>query len=196
MVVGSEYPSRNELRDEMKRVHNTVQRVPRKPDMDSEGEFVAIVYEDEYETWINALEQCNIDVDKQVSDRIGRPRIKREELLRAVIELEREIGATPTTTDMDSFGEYTTQTYYNHFDSWDDVLEQVGLTNCNRGSYRPSVDISDTELINELENVFDIVGIIPSTTDMNEYGDFSHTPYYQRFGSWENALKRADFPIS
>jgi len=50
---------------------------------------------------------------------------------------------------------------------------------------------SDEELLNALRGLADQLGRPPTTTDMNERGEYSVGPYYERFGSWQQARAEA-----
>lgn len=52
--------------------------------------------------------------------------------------------------------------------------------------------ISDGELINELQRLADDLGHRPRTEDMREHGEFSPSTYHRRFGSWNAALEAAE----
>ncbi|WP_247005171.1 homing endonuclease associated repeat-containing protein [Halosolutus gelatinilyticus] len=50
---------------------------------------------------------------------------------------------------------------------------------------------SDEEYLEDLLELADELGKIPSRTEMNDEGPHSSTPYYNRWGSWNDALRAA-----
>lgn len=56
--------------------------------------------------------------------------------------------------------------------------------------------ISDEELLAELRAGAEVLGRPPSRNEMVEFGEYSATPYLERFGSWFGALEAAGLEIS
>lgn len=55
---------------------------------------------------------------------------------------------------------------------------------------------SETQLLEHLRALNEELGHPPSTTDMETHGRFSRSVYYQRFGSWGDALEKAGLQAS
>lgn len=106
-----------------------------------------------------------------------------EELLDELTRLSEQLGGPPTVAEMNNHGKFNAGTYYNHFDSWTGAKERVGLS--------PPQTITEEALIAELTRVAEKLGKQPAGGDMNEYGEYSTRPYYDRFGSWPAALEAA-----
>lgn len=51
--------------------------------------------------------------------------------------------------------------------------------------------VSSADLTRSLQDLADELDKTPTTRDMMEHGEYSTKPYYDHFGSWENALKEA-----
>lgn len=56
--------------------------------------------------------------------------------------------------------------------------------------------ISDEELLEELRAGAEVLGRPPSKNEMLEFGEYSATPYLDRFGSWFDALEAAGLEVS
>lgn len=56
-----------------------------------------------------------------------------------------------------------------------------------------SQSLSETELLDDLREFGEELGHAPTRPEMNESGPHSSTPYYNRFGSWNEALELAGF---
>ncbi|QLH81254.1 homing endonuclease associated repeat-containing protein [Halosimplex pelagicum] len=52
---------------------------------------------------------------------------------------------------------------------------------------------SDTDLLSEIERLADELGHPPSLTEVREHGQYSVTTYYDRFGSWQDAVEAAGY---
>lgn len=52
---------------------------------------------------------------------------------------------------------------------------------------------SDNDLLTELQELADEFGHPPTLQDVREYSDIAATTYYNRFGSWQDALDAAGF---
>lgn len=53
--------------------------------------------------------------------------------------------------------------------------------------------IPETDLRRELHRLRDELDRVPTSTDMNEHGEYSHNPYVARFDSWNGALRAVGF---
>ncbi|MFC6723004.1 homing endonuclease associated repeat-containing protein [Halobium palmae] len=111
--------------------------------------------------------------------------IPREELLEALREFADEIGETPTRTQMNESGPYSSMPYYREFGSWNAALEAAGLDVNHENS------ISDERLVEEMLRVEEEVGRLPRFEDMEEHGEFSGHTYLRRWGSWSAAKEAA-----
>lgn len=86
--------------------------------------------------------------------------------------------------EYDKTGKFHSATIYRRFNSWNNALKQAGL------KLRLEYNISEKDLFDNLENVWKIIGIQPSTTQMDKSpSKFSSMTYRRRFGSWLNACK-------
>lgn len=53
--------------------------------------------------------------------------------------------------------------------------------------------ISDQELLVEIDRLYNDLGEPPSSSEMREKGKYSLSPYQSRFGSWNSAIKEAGY---
>lgn len=79
----------------------------------------------------------------------------------------------------------TSAFYENNFGSWNNALELAGIEK------RLERNIPDKKLLKELHRLADEDGRV-LYRDMNSDGKYSSKLYEQRFGSWDNALEKAD----
>lgn len=111
-----------------------------------------------------------------------------EELLaeiRAVAAHTDSEGA-PTLQEFRDHGSMAATTVTRRFDSWQDAVGKAGLE-----PRTPTESISKTDLLEELHRVADLVGEIPTSTQMTKQGEYSVSAYQTHFGSWTAALEEA-----
>lgn len=119
-------------------------------------------------------------------------KVSDEELLDAIQALANELGHVPSTTEMAEQGKYSHKVCMKRFGSWNEALERAGLPPNKRQN------IPQTELINEISRLAVKIGRPPSSTEMTQQGQFSRDIYFERFGSWSDALEAAGYerPLS
>ncbi|MFC7009144.1 homing endonuclease associated repeat-containing protein [Halalkalicoccus salilacus] len=107
-----------------------------------------------------------------------------------VEELQRladELGTTPTKVEMRDQGKFSPKVYQEQFGSWNDAVMAAELP---VNTQQPA-ELSDKELITELQRLADELESTPKMTDMRDHGKHSPTTYHTRFGSWNAALEAA-----
>lgn len=111
-----------------------------------------------------------------------------DELIEKLRSLADKIGHSPSAPEMDDADGYpSTRTYLLNFESWNAAKKEAGLDIHQRGEY------TQKELIRYLRSLKNKPGHVPTATEMNESEDFpSSGAYCSQFGSWNNALKKAD----
>lgn len=136
----------------------------------------------------------NTTADSDSSSRTATNRIPETELLGYLQTVSEELGRVPRSRDMRRCGEYSVQTYYNRFASWDDALKQAGLYADFVPSKYDGAEHHLGALIDEMVRVATVVGRPPTEDDVDEFGEFSHLAYQSTFGSWAEALRTCGFP--
>ncbi|MFC7166933.1 homing endonuclease associated repeat-containing protein [Halospeciosus flavus] len=85
---------------------------------------------------------------------------------------------------MNESGPHSSTPYYNRFGSWNEALELAGFEPNHQ-------EVSDGELLAELQRLEEELGHEPRIKDMDERGKFAATTYARRFGSWLEAREAA-----
>jgi len=114
-----------------------------------------------------------------------------DELLDTIQRLADEKGRPPTLQEIDTETTYGRRVYYNHFDSWQNALEQAGYE-----PRPPQEEISKPDLIEELQRLGDELGKQPTIHEMNEHGNYWGSTYKNHFDSWAAAIEAAGFDPS
>jgi len=169
-----------ELLGEIHRLHRLLGKVPSEEDMAERGGYGVSTYRSRFNSWNDAIEKAGYQPNP---DRIYR---SDEELCEELSRLRDELERVPTSRDMETEGSFSSVVYQNRWGSWNDALEAAGLMPRTQGTR-----LSRTDLIAELQSLADDLGRQPKTTDMDEYGAYSHGVYYNKFESWEDALATA-----
>jgi len=107
------------------------------------------------------------------------PSYSDEDLLDELHRLRDSVGQIPTADQMDEHGAYA---YINA------LAEAFGEIPDRRWE-----NVSDAELLADLQRLADDDGGRPTTTDVQERGAHAVTTYRDRFGSWGEALEAAGF---
>lgn len=135
-------------------------------------------------SWQAALESAGYEPrepDSEVTD---------EELLSELERVGDELGDRPTANDMRNHGAYWVSTYRRAFGSWNNALEAAGIDSSPSQDRQP---VSDEALLEELERVGEIVDGTPKARAMEEHGEHGPNTYIRRFGSWNDAVRKAGF---
>jgi len=92
-------------------------------------------------------------------------------------------GGVPRLKDINKHGDVSEEPYYRFWDSWADVLNEIG--------FEQNREISEEELIVEIDRVSEKYcdGKAPRQKDMDEYSKYSSGTYSNRFGSWVELLE-------
>jgi len=110
---------------------------------------------------------------------------RREELLDALDKLAEELGEIPTSTQMNDQGEYWASQYNKEFGGWNEALREAGFeTNQVR-------KVPTDELLDEIRRLARELNRTPTRDQMDDRGEYYGRSYRLRFGSWNEAVRRA-----
>ncbi|MCD4677716.1 MAG: hypothetical protein K8S18_17220 [Desulfobacula sp.] len=119
-----------------------------------------------------------------------------DELIELLQKSAKELGKTPSSTDMRKANGYSIIYHYiKHFGSWNNSLIKAGFEiNESKEYIKPKY--TDEELIDLLLKYGFETGDIPTFTNMtNAKGYPSGFVFADRFGSWDNALEEAGYDL-
>ncbi len=151
-------------------------RVPTSIEMKELGKCSISAYYTKFGGWNNFLESIGEPftiVNKKISE---------ENLIAAYYELKENLGCTPTTIEMNKLGKYNVKIYYKRFGTWNQFLESIG-EDVKRNT------ISEEELTDAFYELKDYLGHTPKTKEIDEFGKYSLSSYYAKFGSWNKFLE-------
>lgn len=191
--VTDEYPPRShhhasdgELVAELRRLADVLGRPPTASEMDELGDYSTKTYRRRFDSWAVALRAADLDPERRPTGGEKR-RIPTDRLVADVRRVAEECGRPPTVTEMRDRGRYAVTTYLDRFGSWNGALEAADLD--RRRSRRNAIPTRD--LVAELRRLAVELGRRPRRADMDERGAYAGMTYYNRFGSWADALEAA-----
>ena len=125
--------------------------------------------------------------------------IPNDDLLDDVKRVAAIIGKkTLTRGEYSQYGKYGYNTFRRRFGSWNTVLELCDLDvnvfqrAAAQGGHNYSA-LTDEQLIEDLKKVAKVLGSSSfSSGDYQKYGQFSRGTFLRRFGTWNNALEKAE----
>jgi len=113
-------------------------------------------------------------------------RISREVLCTDIQRVGNKTGGRPTKDAYRKRGEYSAQTVYDRFGSWNAALEAAGYP------ARTTTTPTETELREELRSLAERLDGSPTAEEMNAFGKHWGSQYREQFGSWNAALNAVD----
>lgn len=117
-----------------------------------------------------------------------------DDMKRKFLDLTRILGRTPNSRDIDAYSKkglcYAMKTYETYFGSLYKLQLGLGVVPTGSGIIR---NLTNDELIENLRILGEELGRVPTVFDIENKYLYSYNNYAKRFGSFENALIRAEF---
>ena len=183
--------SDEDLLAEVDRLAAVLRRPPTTTEMNELGAYSSSTYRRRFGSWADALTAAGLNPDDESRSGVT-TQIDERALLEELRFLAEDLGRSPTADDMCDRGEHSPATYLDRYETWNAALDAAGLD--TRRSRKEG--IGDRELIVELRSLAASLGRLPQRTEMEAQGPFSGMTYYNRFGSWQDALAAAGFVTS
>lgn len=149
--------------------------------MVEKGKYGCTVYRNRFGSWNEALKEAAIEPNRYYN-------IKDHELIKDIIRVSNYLNKSPTRSEYQQHGKYSTTTISRRFKGWSQALKKCEL--------EPNLikNIPDHKLLEEIHKVSEEYcnGKRPKQKDMKTHGKYSDS-VYQRFGGWKEAVKKAGF---
>lgn len=181
MVRGRAVPVAD-LKEELRRVAEIVDRPPTSGDMQEHGQFSNKPYYNNWGTWAKAREAAELSNDITH----GPDSIPTRKLVGDLHRIAIKVGRTPRHRDVLEHGNFGVQTYKDRFGSWNEALAEAGYEPITENGYHRKSD-----LLNDLKRLAMEFGRPPSTNHVRKFGRYAMKPYYKRWDSFEDALEVA-----
>lgn len=168
------------LLESLRQLADELGHIPKQSDMREFGTFSIGACQYRFGGWNDAIEEAGLMPDRQMN-------ICQQRLLAELQRLADDLGRTPIGEDMMKYGRFSLTPYINTFGTWNAALEAAGFT--------PDyvANISDDDLLYEIQRLADKYERAPFRDEMREYGCFSAEVYHRHFGGWNSALEAAGF---
>lgn len=172
--------SKSDISSKMEEMKEESGEVPSSREFE-ETEYGRWHIEKLFGSWNEALEYADLEPNMRMD-------ISEKKLREEISRLEKELGNVPSTSDMAKHGKYDPETYRRKLDGWNSTLRQMGLV--------PTVqsDLSDDELLRDMEELHDNLGKIPTMEEFNTHMSYNAAIFGYRFGTYSNAIKKSDIP--
>lgn len=176
-----------ELLADLQALADDLDATPSRAQMREDGPRAPSTYADRFGSWTDALAEAGLDTREHATA------IPESDLLAELRRVTEAMGRCPTSGEFDERGRFSAATYFRRFDSWAAALDRAGVSESYPSPSRRQV--SDDDLLAELDRLADALGRPPTETEMSELGDHSPKTYRRRFGSWEASLRAADLDL-
>jgi len=176
--------SRDELVNDISRVASdlALDRPPTIGEYREHGKFSPDLIATQFGTYNGGVIEAGYAPNKRIN-------IAHEELVSDIQRVASDLGLDrgPTTEEYAQHGRFAVNTIANQFGSWGNGLKETGYSPNRR------TNIGRQELIDDMQSVSSTLSIDrgPTTSEYNEYGEFSAQPIKTQFGSYTNGLREA-----
>lgn len=126
----------DDLIEELQRLSDELGRSPYYNEMKKLSKYSHKLYTNMYGTWNDALKAAKLSINKEMD-------ISRQDLLDEIVRIYEVVGRPPTSVEMNNFGKYSSETYYQKFGGWNKAVEKAGLTPYKK--YSKDTDTKSTE---------------------------------------------------
>jgi len=185
---GHSRTSRQELLNELKRLANDLDHTPTFEDMNRHGKYSALTYRNHFDSWNNAIKTAGMEPNtpRQYTD---------DDLLEHLQEFATELNHTPTSKEMNKHGPHTSKTYKDRFDTWNNALKQAGLEPNREAPTARSERERKQQLLEDLVELAEDLGRVPTQKEIREHTTHSHTTYYNHWGGIKEALEASELDL-
>ena len=156
------------------------------------GKYSSNTFLRRFGSWNTVLELCGLDVNvfQRAAAQGGHnySTLTDEQLIEDLKKVATVLCSSSFSSgDYQRYGEFSRDTFFRRFGTWNNALEKAGLIPYKQVSGRK---ISDEIILQEIERVWIKLGRQPTTTDIkNGVSVYSLNTYARHFGSWRNALQ-------
>lgn len=171
----------DELIEELQRLREEIGEVPTQTEIQEHSKFSLQPYYTNFDGLIDAFEQAGLNCTEN--------KISEDELIAELKRLDREFSHPVRKSLIQEEGKYSYHTYTRRFGSMNGARRRAGLDEYHKTDSR----ISDNELLDEIYTWVNKKGRPPRADEMSKDGKYGRKTYTRRFGSWNNAIRKAGY---
>ena len=116
-------------------------------------------------------------------------KIPNTDLLDDIQQVANIVGETPTIREYEDNGKYSSSTIIKRFETWSNAVDTAEL----EPNSKNSVEVSEEELLNDVQRVADKIDATPSRRVYDDHGKYSASTLTRRFGDWSSAVTTAGY---
>lgn len=170
-----------ELIAELQRLGEEFDAPPTQRITREHGKYSPTTYANRFGSWRSAVETAGFEPRVR-----GEDTLTKESLIEELQHLAADLGHPPSLQDLRDHSSHSATTYYDKFGSWRSALQAAGFAD-----REPQQAATREELVAELQRLAEEYDQRPTTTLMDEEGEYWASTYRIHFDSWEAALKAA-----
>lgn len=183
--------SDDELIADIERVAGDLGRAPTRSEYDEHGKFADTTMERRFGSWGNAVEEAGFEKPHPKS------RLSHDKLLADLKRVEEATDGPMRSTDYNHKGAHSLTTVANHFGSWSSAMAELAEYDGEPADPPeddgddgevPDSAVSREELLDDIQRVASQVGTGVTSSDYKNLGNYSFTPLYRHFDTWDGAL--------
>jgi hypothetical protein len=172
--------SREEVQRALRKLAEESGQTPTVKMMNGQGEYSAGCVKSRLGSWEEALRSIGLTPNLRTD-------ITKADIKADIRSVANKLGHAPTSKEQREHGEFAVKQAQNRFGSWNEALQAVG--------FEPHLrkHIPEDALLAEIHELVDRLGRTPTASDMKQYGQFSHRPYFSRWNGWQAAVRAAGY---
>jgi len=167
---------------DLRRVADEIGKVPSRTEYTEHGEYHHSTLSGKFGSWTAAREAAGLEGGPKQKTAIGE-----DEIIADIQRVAEKVGSVPSRREYRKRGEYAGITAEEKFGSWTAARQAAGLD----GGPTKNTFVSQSDLIEDLQQVAEELGESPSQPQYNQHGKYTHQVAYDRFDSWNDALDAA-----
>lgn len=105
---------------ELMRLAIDLRDTPTEKEMNKFGKYTPTLYENGFGSWNNAIYELGLEPNQHRE-------VSNKELIIEVNRLSEQLDEPPSAAEIQKYSIFSLPTYYNRFDSWEEVLQRAGL---------------------------------------------------------------------
>jgi DNA-binding LacI/PurR family transcriptional regulator len=173
----------DELIADIQRVADEVGGRPTQTQYNQKGKSCADTLESHFETFSEAVEAAGFEppspgASQQYTD---------DELIQDIQRVADKIGSAPSICEYNTHGKASGSTLATRFEGYNKAIKAAGLDPIPVGGKQ----FTNSELIQDIQRVADIVGKSPTNDEYNTYGVVHSSTLADRFGGYSEAKEAA-----
>jgi hypothetical protein len=194
--------SRNELISEIKKVRRVVHQRPTVGDFKTNSDVPISEVEEQFGSWKSAVAAALPERSPSVGNKDKKKKTNgytQEEILDEIRRVTVKVGWTPSSSDIEDYGDVSIATIRNHFDTWTEARTAAGvdeMTTDRLAELKKSYnEVSNRELLQAIKQLHNQTGDSMTPADIVSFTEYNEEAYAAAFGSVIEAMREAGLDV-